>query len=57
MKYVVLILFCIFGFQIDTAKVDTTDIKKQMVQKQIDSINNDIDSIKIILNVIKNKKH
>jgi len=48
-KYIVLILFCVFG-QTDTIKVDTIKMQhSQSIQKDIDNINNNLDSIIAIL--------
>lgn len=49
MKYIVLILFCVFG-QTDTVKVDTVVVQQsQSIQKDLDNINNNLDSIIAIL--------
>ena len=49
MKYIVLILFCVFG-QTDTVKVDTIKVQhSQSIQKDLDNINNNLDSIIAIL--------
>ncbi len=58
MKYLMLILFCIFA-QTDSVKVDTTKIQQaQSMHKDLDSTNNKLDSIIAILkqDTIKNKK-
>lgn len=49
MKYIVLILFCVFG-QTDTVKVDTVVVQQsQSIQKDLDNINTNLDSIIAIL--------
>ena len=54
MKYLILILFCIF-VQTDSTKVDS--VKSIDIQKKFDNTNNKLDSIITILNdTIKNKK-
>lgn len=56
MKYLILILFCIFALQNDSTKVDS--VKSIDIQKKFDNTNNKLDSIISILNdTIKNKKH
>lgn len=50
MKYIVLILFSIFVLQNDTTKVDTVKVQQSIViQKDLDNINNNLDSIIAIL--------
>ena len=49
MKYLMLILFCVF-VQTDSIKVDTVIIQQsQSIQKDLDNINNNLDSIIAIL--------
>lgn len=49
MKYLMLILFCIFA-QTDSIKVDTTKIQQvQSMHKDLDNYNNKLDSIIAIL--------
>ena len=60
MKYVILILFCIFVFQSDTTKVDTIVVQQaQAIQKNFNNMSNKLDSIIAVLeqDTIKNKKH
>ena len=59
MRYIVLILFCIFT-QTDSIKVDTMKIQQvQSIHKDLDKTNNKLDSIIAILkrDTINNKKH
>ncbi len=50
MKYIVLILFSVFVLQNDTTKVDTVKVQQSIViQKDLDNINNNLDSIIAIL--------
>ena len=50
MKYIVLILFSVFVLQNDTIKVDTVKVQQSIViQKDLDNINNNLDSIIAIL--------
>ncbi len=50
MKYIVLILFCVFSLQNDTVKVDTAKVQhSQSIQKDLDNINCNLDSIIAIL--------
>ena len=49
MKYAVLILFCVFS-QTDTVKIDTAKVQhSQSIQKDLDNINCNLDSIIAIL--------
>ena len=60
MKYVILILFCIFVFQSDTTKVDTIVVQQAYaIQKNFNNMSNKLDSIIAVLeqDTIKNKKH
>ena len=59
MKYIVLILFSVFVLQNDTTKVDTVKVQQSIViQKDLDNINNNLDSIIAILkkDTLRNKK-
>jgi len=58
MKYIVLILFLIFGLQNDTIKVDTVYVPQSKQVQQVDKMNNKLDSIIAILkkDTINNKK-
>ena len=57
MKLLVLILFCTFGFQSDSIKVDTVRIEQaKSIQKIFDESDSKIDSIIAILDSLKSKK-
>ena len=56
MKYLILILFCIF-VQTDSTKVDTVKVQSIDIQQKFDNTNNKLDSIIAILkDTINNKK-
>jgi hypothetical protein len=49
-KHLMLILFCIFGLQNDSTKVDTTRMQQSIsIQKKVDKTNSKLDSIIAIL--------
>lgn len=56
MKYLILILFCIF-VQTDSTKVDTVKVQSIDIQQKFDNTNNKLDSIIAILKDTINKKH
>lgn len=49
MKYLILILFCTFGLQNDSTKVDSIEMQSIAVQENLDKTNNKLDSIIAIL--------